>query len=71
MLSRMFPTQLDNDYRGYQAALWLLVLFLLVRTFAGVGPDRYFDPCRSKKFQITSGPFGSVGDGPKSRGARR
>lgn len=36
MLSRMFPKQLDNDYRGYQAAIWLLVLFLLVRTFAGV-----------------------------------
>ncbi|MBP6014632.1 MAG: hypothetical protein KBA31_20560 [Alphaproteobacteria bacterium] len=36
MLSRIFPKQIDNDYRGYQLAIWLLLLFLLVRTFAGV-----------------------------------
>lgn len=36
MLSRIFPKQIDNNYRGYQIALWLLVLFLLVRTFASI-----------------------------------
>jgi hypothetical protein len=36
MLSRLFPKQFDNVYRGYQVAIWLLVLFLLVRTFASV-----------------------------------
>ena len=36
MLSRIFPKEIDNNYRGYQLAIWLLVLFLLVRTFASV-----------------------------------
>lgn len=35
MLSRIFPTQID-DYRGYQLAVWLLALFFLVKTFASV-----------------------------------
>jgi hypothetical protein len=36
MLNRIFPKQIDNAYRGYQLALWLLVLFLLAKTFASV-----------------------------------
>lgn len=36
MLRRIFPKQIDNGYQGYQLAVWLLVLFLLVRTFAGI-----------------------------------
>lgn len=36
MLSRIFPKLIDNGYRGYQLAIWLLVLFLLARTFASV-----------------------------------
>lgn len=36
MLSRVFPKQIDNDYHGYNLAIWLLLLFLLVRTFASV-----------------------------------
>ena len=35
MLSRIFPKQID-DYRGYPIAVWLLALFLLVKTFASV-----------------------------------
>ncbi len=35
MLSRIFPRQVD-DYRGHRFAVWLLVLFLLVKTFASV-----------------------------------
>ena len=35
MLSRIFPKQID-DYRGYQLAIWLLALFLVVKTFASV-----------------------------------
>jgi hypothetical protein len=31
----------------------------------------YLDACRSKKAQITAGPFGSLGDGPKPLGCRR
>lgn len=34
MLSRIFPKQIDNDYRGYQLAVWLLVLLLLLKSFA-------------------------------------
>ncbi len=36
MLSRIFPKQIDNDYRGLKLAIWILVLFLLARTFASV-----------------------------------
>ncbi len=36
MLSRIFPKQIDNDNRGHQLAIWLLVLFLLAKTFASV-----------------------------------
>jgi hypothetical protein len=36
MLSRIFPKQIDNDYRGRLLAIWLLVLFLLVRTFSSI-----------------------------------
>lgn len=35
MLSRIFPERID-DYRGYPLAVWLLVLFLLIKTFASV-----------------------------------
>jgi hypothetical protein len=31
----------------------------------------YLGPCRSKKAQITAGPFGPLGVGPKIRGARQ
>lgn len=36
MLARIFPKKLDNDYRGLVLAVWLLVLFLLVKTFASI-----------------------------------
>jgi hypothetical protein len=35
MLGRLFPRQLDNDYRGYALAIWLLVPLALVKTFQG------------------------------------
>ena len=31
----------------------------------------YLGCCRLKKAQINAGPFGSLGDGPKIRGARQ
>lgn len=36
MLSRIFPTQIDNAYQGRQLAVWFLTLFLLVKAFASV-----------------------------------
>jgi len=36
MLSRIFPKQIDTDYRGLKFAIWVLVLFLLIKTFASV-----------------------------------
>lgn len=36
MLSRIFPKQFDNDYRGYKLAIWLLVLLLLFKTSISV-----------------------------------
>lgn len=31
MLSRLLPKQIDNDYRGYRFAIWLLGAILLLR----------------------------------------
>lgn len=36
MLSGLFPRQLDNNYRGYKLAIWLLVLLLLFKTSISV-----------------------------------
>lgn len=35
MLGRLFPKQLDNDYRGSVLAIWLLVPLALVKTLQG------------------------------------
>lgn len=36
MLSRIFPKQFDNAYRGHWLALWLFVPVMLVRAIEGV-----------------------------------
>ncbi|MBL8781264.1 MAG: hypothetical protein JNL06_10035 [Alphaproteobacteria bacterium] len=36
MLSRIFPKQIDNDFRGYKLAIWLLALLLLFKTSISV-----------------------------------
>jgi hypothetical protein len=36
MLSRLFPKQFDNDYRGHRLAIWLFVLVMLMRGAQGV-----------------------------------
>ena len=40
----------------------------MVRAITALIPSSYFGRCRSKKAQITAGPFGSLGAGPKNRG---
>jgi len=35
MLSRIFPAQIDNNYRGYRLAIWLLVPIVLLRGLIG------------------------------------
>lgn len=35
MLSRIFPTQVDNDYRGSRLAIWFLVPIILLRGLIG------------------------------------
>jgi len=35
MLSRIFPTQVDNNYRGHRLAIWLLVPIILLRGLIG------------------------------------
>ena len=42
MLSRLFPKQFDNAYRGYAWAIWLLVPLLLVKL--GQGAVSLADP---------------------------
>ena len=41
---------------------------LVVRVITALILSSYFGRCRSKKAQITAGPFGSLGAGPKNRG---
>jgi len=36
MLSRIFPKQFDNDYRGLWLAVWLFVPLMLVKAIQGV-----------------------------------
>lgn len=36
MLERLFPTKLDNSYRGNSLALWILGLVALAKLFMGV-----------------------------------
>lgn len=36
MFRRLFPKQIDNNYRGYRFAIWLLVLLLLFKTSISV-----------------------------------
>ena len=36
MLRRVFPASIDNDYRGYRVAVWLLGLLLLGKALAAV-----------------------------------
>jgi hypothetical protein len=35
MLSRIFPAQIDNNYRGHRLAIWLLVPIILLRALIG------------------------------------
>jgi hypothetical protein len=35
MLSRIFPKQIDNTYRGYRLAIWLLVPIVVVKMTMG------------------------------------
>jgi hypothetical protein len=36
MLSRLFPKQIDNTYRGYQLAIWLYVPIVIVKLLMGL-----------------------------------
>lgn len=36
MFSRLFPTQLDNNFRGWRLAIWLFVPIVLLKTVIGV-----------------------------------
>lgn len=36
MFRRIFPSQFDNDYRGYRLAVWLLVPIVLVKLIMSV-----------------------------------
>lgn len=36
MLSRLFPRQFDNDYRGHWLAVWLFVLIMFMKGTQGV-----------------------------------
>jgi hypothetical protein len=41
MLSRIFPQQIDNTYRGYWLAIWLLVPLVLAKM--AMGANSYFN----------------------------
>lgn len=51
MLERLFPKQLDNNYRGGALAIWLLVPLTLVKLFQG-GSVAGLNPWASSRFII-------------------
>ena len=36
MLTRLFPKQIDNAYRGHKVAIWLLAIVVLLKAIQGV-----------------------------------
>lgn len=36
MLTRLFPRQIDNAYRGHKVAIWILALVVLLKAIQGV-----------------------------------
>ena len=42
MLSRIFPSQFDNTYRGHPAGYWVMVVFVIVNL--GIGLVTIFSP---------------------------
>lgn len=36
MLNRLFPKQIDNKYRGYRLAIWILALIVLLKFIMGL-----------------------------------
>lgn len=49
MLSRLFPKQIDNDYRGHVVAIWLLVPLVLIKLLQG-GSVAGFNPWATSRF---------------------
>lgn len=48
MLGRLFPRQIDNDYRGHVLAIWILVPLALLKLFQGAGVAG-FNPIASSR----------------------
>jgi hypothetical protein len=49
MLTRLFPRQIDNDYRGWRLAIWLLVPLALVKLLQGANVAGLFGPGKSRQ----------------------
>lgn len=49
MLTRLFPRQIDNDYRGWRLAIWLLVPLALVKLLQGANVAGLFGPGNSRQ----------------------
>jgi len=53
MISRMFPSQFDNDYRGHWLAIWILVFLVGSKLFMGVNVSG-LNPWVSTEFVLTN-----------------
>lgn len=49
MLGRLFPKQIDNDYRGHVVAIWLLVPLALVKLLQGANVAGLFGTGNSRQ----------------------
>lgn len=49
MLERLFPKQIDNDYRGRILALWLLVPLALAKLLQGANVAGFFGADKSRQ----------------------
>lgn len=54
MLTRLFPKQIDNDYRGPVVAIWLLVPLALLKLVQGANVAGFFGPGNSRQILETA-----------------
>jgi hypothetical protein len=49
MLTRLFPREVDNDYRGHVLAMWLLVALALTKVLQGANVAGFLGADRSRR----------------------
>ena len=61
MLNRIFPRQIDNDYRGYRLAIWLLIPIVAMRLVIATNSVFFTRAVATGPDGIALDRFGTVG----------